>query len=66
MRIDPDRLYTPADDALRQIAQKQTLAKWRSEGVGPPYVKVGSLVRYKGQDLLCYLEANRVEPGKAS
>ena len=35
----------------------QTLAKWRVEGVGPPFVKVGRSVRYKEADLVAFIEA---------
>lgn len=35
-----------------------TLANWRSRKVGPPYVKVGHLVRYKLADIQAYIERN--------
>jgi hypothetical protein len=37
------------------------LRKWRLLGIGPAYLKVGRLVRYKEVDLLVFLTANRVE-----
>jgi predicted DNA-binding transcriptional regulator AlpA len=43
--IDP--LLTPdAAGAVLGIA-RQTLARWRVEGKGPPYVKLGSRVAYR-------------------
>jgi len=37
--------------------KRQTLAKWRVEGVGPPFVKVGGRsVRYKESDLIALIE----------
>lgn len=42
-----------------------TLTRWRFEGVGPPFVKLGKAVRYKREDLEAFIEANRVEPERA-
>ena len=33
----------------------QTLNRWRHEGNGPPFVKIGSLVRYRQQDLSIWI-----------
>ncbi len=35
---------------------------WRFRRQGPPYVRVGRLVRYRVSDLEAFLESNRVEP----
>lgn len=38
--------------------------KWRfQQHGGPPYVKLGSAVRYSPADLEAFLKAARVEPG---
>ena len=41
------------------------LQKWRSLGVGIPYIKLGrsksSVVRYKKSDLLKYLDENKIQ-----
>jgi hypothetical protein len=34
----------------------RTLQRWRLEGVGPIYVKLGRLVRYRQHDLNAFLE----------
>jgi hypothetical protein len=34
----------------------RTLQRWRLEGVGPTYVKLGRLVRYRQTDLDSFLE----------
>ena len=34
----------------------RTLQRWRVEGVGPKWIKVGRLVRYRRSDLEAYLE----------
>lgn len=61
MKIDPDHFY-PADAAeLAPLGKPQTRARHRHEGIGCPYVKVGSRVFYQGSDVLAYLEARRVK-----
>lgn len=42
------------------------LARWRSEGRGPRYVKVGPFVRYRVSDLDAWLKAQTVTPGSAA
>jgi hypothetical protein len=60
-KIDPDVYYPPQADELRPVAAVQTLARWRHEGRGPPYIKSGSRVLYRGADVLAWLDANRVK-----
>ena len=52
----------------------RTLQRWRLEGVGPTYVKLGRLVRYRQTDLDTFLEeqactstsmASRIEHDRA-
>lgn len=38
-----------------------TLNKWRVYGEGPPFIKVGRLVRYRRSDLDAYLSGRRVQ-----
>jgi predicted site-specific integrase-resolvase len=40
----------------------QTLARWRAQGIGPAFVKVGGLVRYEVADLNEFLDARRRIP----
>ena len=37
------------------------LRKWRVFGGGPPYSKIGRLVRYREADLATYVNAHRIE-----
>jgi predicted DNA-binding transcriptional regulator AlpA len=37
----------------------QTLARWRVEGGGPPFLKLGGSVRYDLSDLDAWLDAQR-------
>jgi len=34
-----------------------TIRKWRILGQGPRYIKIGSLVRYRPEDLLAFLDS---------
>jgi len=42
------------------LKNHRTLASWRLQRKGPPYVRVGTHVRYRLSDLLAYLEKSRV------
>jgi predicted DNA-binding transcriptional regulator AlpA len=35
-----------------------TLRKWRSEGRGPRYVKIGALVRYRPEDVDAWIQSH--------
>lgn len=37
----------------------RTLERWRMEGQGPEYYKLGRKVIYKSDDIIAYLEANK-------
>ena len=64
--FDPDKLYPANDPALRVLGGYFTLSRWRSDGTGPAFVRIGRRVLYRGTDLNAFLEANRVEPATAS
>jgi predicted DNA-binding transcriptional regulator AlpA len=42
----------------------QTLRNWRSLRKGPPYLKIGRVVRYREEDLIAYLDKRRIDPEK--
>lgn len=44
----------------RLNCETKTLQAWRSRGGGPPFVKVGRLVRYRPQDVEAWIESRRV------
>jgi predicted DNA-binding transcriptional regulator AlpA len=50
-------LLTPqaVSEALGGISVR-TLGKWRSEGTGPTFLKVGKHVRYRERDLLAWID----------
>ena len=41
------------------------LVKFRTERRGPPYVKVGRLIRYRRLDLVRWIRSQRVSPDQA-
>jgi hypothetical protein len=49
-------LLTPADVSALYDISVNTLAQWRVRGAGPRYVKSGSLIRYRPQDLRSYFD----------
>lgn len=55
-----DRLLSPVEVAEFFGVRVGTLARWRSDGGGPPYIKVGSLVRYRRVDLDKFVAASTV------
>lgn len=38
----------------------KTLSRWRWEGKGPAYHKIGAAVRYRRDDLEDFISANRI------
>lgn len=60
--FDDDRLYMNGDAALTAIAKPSTWNHWRSEGQGPPFVKLGSRVAYRGSDVNEWLRSRTVQP----
>lgn len=41
----------------------RTTEKWRSVGAGPPYIRVGRLIRYKQGDIDRWIEGRRCGGG---
>ena len=64
-RFDDDKYYRTADPALEVIATRGTLAQWRHRGEGPPYIRFGNRVLYRGLDLNRYLDRHVVTPAAA-
>ncbi|CAG1008875.1 hypothetical protein MYXO_03787 [Myxococcaceae bacterium] len=53
------RLETERDAAERLGVSVRTLQKWRLQGDGPRFVKLGQAVRSGGQDLEAHMESSR-------
>jgi excisionase family DNA binding protein len=54
------KLLSPKDVAQLTGLSVETLAQWRSQKRGIPYLKVGRAVRYDLSDVQLYLEGCRV------
>ncbi len=63
--FDPNTVYTPEEVAERGIANYSTLAKWRHAKIGPPYMRLGKRVGYRGDDLNRWLVEQRVDTAAA-
>lgn len=57
MKLDDQALYLPpeAQQVLR-AGSTRTLERWRMNGTGPAFVKIGRKVAYTGQALREYLQ----------
>jgi excisionase family DNA binding protein len=62
MSADSRTLLTPREAAEFLGLPESTLAQWRSQRRGPPYIKLElRLVRYRRSDLEAYLGQHLVE-----
>jgi Helix-turn-helix domain len=57
-----NELYTPdsVQEELHGRPSEATLAKWRTQGQGPAFVKVGRVVVYRGADINKWLRSRTV------
>ena len=60
--FDPERLYRPQDEQMRQIASVGQLSQWRFHKRGLPFIQIGKNVYYSGADVVQFLNEQRVEP----
>ncbi len=58
--MSTDALLTTEQVADMTGLSRETLAQWRSQRRGIPYLKVGRAVRYDPADVQAYLEGCRV------
>jgi hypothetical protein len=54
-------VYNEKDAAQMLGCSVGLLRKWRLFGEGPAFCKIGKLVRYRQEDLVAFVTANRVE-----
>jgi hypothetical protein len=63
--VPAGNLLNPAQAAaLLGLANPRTLAAWRLRRQGPPYVRVGAVIRYDRGDLARWLACRRVVVGR--
>ena len=56
---------SPKEASILLSVSVNLLQKWRTQGVGIPYIKMGSssssIIRYKIDDLLQYVESQKIK-----
>jgi hypothetical protein len=63
---DDDDLLSPEQAAEILDKSPSTLSRWRSEKIGPPYIKNGGTIEYRRGDLKDYrLRQRRLVPERA-
>ena len=58
--VTDDQLLTAAELSALIKVKEETLERWRMRGQGPPYIKLGKLVRYARADIAEWVQAGRV------
>ncbi len=48
-------VYTPAEAAAQLLTKPRTLERWRTNGTGPRYVRIGRRVAYRPADLAAFV-----------
>lgn len=63
--LDPNALLRPRHLSERWDKSPRTLQRWRAEGRGPAWLKIGGSIFYRLGDVMAYEEARRRdgEPG---
>ena len=51
--------FTETELALRWNVSAATLQRWRSDGVGPPYIKLSKTIRYPVDEIVAYEQTSR-------
>ncbi len=65
MAEDRPNLLTTAQAARVLQASARSLARWRQVGVGPDYIRIERLVRYRRSDLEAYTDRQTVTQQRA-
>jgi hypothetical protein len=61
--INPGQLYSTIEIAKLTRMSVASFEAWRfrDEGVGPPFIRLGRAIRYAGVDVIAWLRSNRVK-----
>jgi len=67
MNLDDNLIYIPAETAaILRHPGKRTLERWRAEGTGPAYVKLGRKIGYTGAAIKEFLrQQTRTHTGQS-
>ncbi len=60
IHLDDETLYCESVISKKLACEEKTLQAWRSRGGGPPFVKIGRLVRYRGCDVKKWITSRTV------
>lgn len=60
IHLDDETLYDELVISKNLDCEQKTLQAWRSRGGGPPFVKIGRLVRYRGFDVKRWIDSRTV------
>src|ERR1700744_3365668 len=63
---DFDRLLTETQAADLLRLSTRTLQAWRSQEVGPEYVKAGRTIRYRRSALIEWMDRSTIKPNAAA
>jgi predicted DNA-binding transcriptional regulator AlpA len=63
MTSETGTLLTTSETADRLGIRSELLAQWRYQRTGPPFHRLGRLVRYDLNEIDAWLEDQRVAPG---
>lgn len=66
LRQDPDRLLTQQETAPFRGGSVKTLERDRWAGQGIPYLKLGRRVVYRAQDVIDWVEAQRINTTRSA
>lgn len=66
LRQDPDRLLSQKEAAPFRGGSVKTLERDRWAGQGIPYLKLGRRVVYRAQDIIDWIEAQRIDTTKCA
>ena len=59
--FNDSEIYRVGDKQLDRIGRPSTLARWRVNGQGPCYAKLGGRIAYKGEDLNAWIDAQKIQ-----
>ena len=66
MNVEQPELLTPAQVAELLLVHPVTLARWRQERRGPPWIEVESQIRYADSAVRAYLASRTQGPHEAA
>jgi hypothetical protein len=64
MEIDKSKLYTEPESSDILRLRPNNLRKRRMKKLPPTYLKLGGAIRYRGSDLIAFIEQNVRQPEK--